>query len=189
MAVDPTKLAMGPGTLYVGAFGATEPADTAMAIGIAPASPDWTDCGGTLGGLTFTVSQTFKELEVDQIVETPERRVTKREASLKTQLAEVSFDNLTVALASGTVVVGAGGVPDTYVPSNVNSGDSPTYKALIFDGYGGQGKRRRVIVRKVLSTDNVDMVSSKDGQTAYGVTFMSHYVSSVIPSYKIVQAK
>lgn len=183
MAVTTTNLAMGPGELYVGDFGATEPADAA--INDTPASSAWTDVGGTLGGLTFTVSQQFKELEVDQLVETPERRVTRREASFKTQLAEATLENLVLALNSGTVT---SGTQDVFEPDTVTSGDSPDYKAAIFDGYGGAGLRRRVIMRKVLSTENVDVVASKDGQTVYPVTFMSHYVSPSIKSYKIVQA-
>jgi hypothetical protein len=187
MAVTATNLAMGPGTLYVGTFGATEPADTAVALAAAPSAP-FTDVGGTLGGLTFSVNQQFKELEVDQLVEVPERRVTRREASFKTQLAEVTLANLVIALNSGTITAGVSGAPDTFVPANTDSSGTPAYKAIIFDGAGAGGLRRRVIVRKVLSTDNVDASSSKDSQTVYPVTFTSHYVSSVIPSYKIIQA-
>lgn len=187
MAVTTANLAMGPGALYVGDFGATEPADTAIAIAAAP-STGWTDVGGTMGGMTFTVTQQYKELEVDQLVETPERRVTKREVSFKTSLAEVTFDNLIIAIGSGTKTLGTSGAPDTFVPSQVNSGSAPSYKAIIFDGYGGAGLRRRVLIRKVLSTENVDVVASKDGQATYPVTFSSHYVSSSIASYKIVNA-
>jgi len=182
--VTTTNLAMGPGNLFIGDFGATEPADSAIASD--PSDVAWRYVGGTVGGLTFTVTQQFKELEVDQLVETPERRVTRREASFKTQLAEATLENLALALNSGTITPGVG--YDTFEPANVTSGDSPGYKAGIFDGYGGGGLRRRVIMRKILSTDNVDVASSKDGQTVYPVTFMSHYVSSSIKSYKIVQA-
>jgi len=188
MGVTASNLAMGPGALYVGDFGATEPADTAIDLAAVPDDTDWTDVGGTMGGLTLTVSQQFKEFEVDQLVETPERRVTRREASFKTQLAEVTLENLVIALNSGTITPGVSGAPDTFVPSNTDSSGTPAYKAIIFDGVGGGGLRRRVIVRKVLSTDNVDATSAKDAQTVYPVTFTSHYVSPSIPSYKIIQA-
>lgn len=189
MAVTASNLAMGPGALYIGAFGATEPADTLVGLNGPPASPAWTDLGGTMGGLTFSVNQQFKELEVDQLVEVPERRVTRREASFKTQLAEATLANLVVALNSGTITAGTPGTtPDTFVPSNTDSSGTPAYKAIIFDGVGGGGLRRRVIVRKVLSTENVDANSAKDAQTVYPVTFTSHYVSAAIPSYKIIQA-
>lgn len=188
MPVTATNLAMGPGTLYVGTFGATEPADTAAGLATTPATP-FVDVGGTMGGLTFTVNQQFKEMEVDQLVEIPERRVTRREASFKTQLAEVTLNNLVLALGSGTATIGATGIPDTFVPNNIDSAGSPTYSSIIFDGAGAGGYRRRVIVRKVLSTENVDVTNSKDAQTVYPVTFSSHYVSAAIPSYKIIQGK
>lgn len=188
MATTTSNLAMGPGDLYVGDFGATEPAATVVALASPPDDEDWRDVGGTLGGLTMTVAQQFKELEVDQLVEVPERRVTRREASFKTQLAEVTLDNLVLALNSGTITPGTAGAADIYEPDEVNSGDSPNYKAIVFDGWAGGGKRRRCIIRKVLSTENVDIVASKDGQTSYGVTFMSHYVSPSIKSHRILQA-
>lgn len=187
MPVTPGNLAMGPGTLYTGVFSATaefEPLD--IEVNNTPATSAWTDVGGTLGGMTFTRAQTFKELEVDQLTETPERRTTKNEVMFKTQLAEVTFDNLVISLNGGTVTNGSGF--DSYDPDDVTSGDSPTYKAIIFDGFGGGGFRRRVFIRKVLSTENVDASASKEDQTVFPVTFTSHYVSSTVKSWRMVSA-
>ncbi|WP_328339545.1 hypothetical protein [Micromonospora sp. NBC_00421] len=187
MGVTTTNLAMGPATVNVGAFGATEPADTAIAMAADPPTPDYTNVGGTMGGVTITITQQWKEFEVDQIVEVPERRVTRREIAAKTQLAEVTLDNLILALASGTKTTGTSGAPDTFEPSNTDSGASPNYKSVILDGAGAGGRKRRVIIRKVLSTENVDIASSKDSQQSYPVTFTGHYVSPSIKSYKILQ--
>lgn len=187
MPVTTTNLAMGPSEISVGAFGATEPADTAVALAAAPPTPDWRNVGGTLGGVTITITQQWKEFEVDQLVEVPERRVTRRDISAKTQLAEVTLDNLILALASGTKTAGTSGAPDVFEPSTTDSGATPDYKAVILDGAGAGGRRRRVIIRKVLSTENVDVASSKDGQQSFPVTFTGHYVSPSIKSYKILQ--
>lgn len=187
MAVTPGNLAMGPGELYVGAFSLTaefEPLDTE--VNGTPAPSAWTNPGGTLGGLSLSIANTWKELEVDQITETPERRRTKKEVMLKTQLAEVTSANLTLAMNGGVTTSGAGF--EAYEPDDDNSGDSPTYKAVIFDGFGGQGRRRRVFIRKVLSTENVDVQASKEDQSVYPVTFTSHYVSSSVRSWRKVDA-
>jgi hypothetical protein len=184
--VTPGNLALGPGSLFVGAFGAPEPLP--VEINGTPATSAWTDVGGTLGGLSFTITNTWKELDVDQIIEVPERRLTKREVSLKTSLAEVTLTNLTLAMSGGTTVT-ADTNADEYTPDDVNSGSRLTYKAIIFDGFGGSGLRRRVFVRKVLNTDNTDVQAHPDNQTAYPVTFHSHYVSSAIRSWKVQQAK
>lgn len=186
MAVTTSNLAMGPGELYVGTFGAAEPLDSQ--INGTPAVSAWTNPGGTLGGLKFTETKTFKELECDQIVETPERRFTKREVTLATQLAEITFTNLSLVLNGGTIVT-TNPTWDTFDPDDINSGASPSYKAVIFDGFGGGGLRRRVFIRKVLSTENVEVAHAKEDQSVYPVTFTSHYVSPVIRSWRVVNAK
>lgn len=184
MTVTPANLAMGPGDLYVGDFGAPEPLNSE--VNGTPAVSAWTGVGGTLGGLTLTVANEWVKLEVDQLTETPERRRTNKEVMLKTQLAEVTFANLVLALAGGTTASGSGF--ETYEPDDDNSGDSPTYKAFIFDGFGGAGLRRRVFGRKVLSTENVDIANSKSDQTVYPVTFTTHYVSDAVRSWRVVNA-
>jgi hypothetical protein len=45
---------------------------------------------------------------------------------------------------------------------------------------------RRVIVRKALSTDAVEIAYTKDKQTLYGVKFSGHYVSASIAPVHIV---
>lgn len=184
MAVNPGNFAMGPGTLYIGAFGATEPADNA--IGSAPSSA-WTDCGATLGGITFEFGQETKKLECDQLTWVPESRITANTMIVKTKLAEVTLDNLVRAMNGGTTASGSG--YETYEPDMGDSSNSPDYKALIFDGFGAGGLRRRVIVRKVINAEAVEIESSKDGQQAYAVSFEGHYVSDVIAPYKVIQAQ
>lgn len=185
MSVTPGNLAMGPGTLYVGDFGATEPADSA--VNETPATSAWTDVGGTLGGITMTDAKTYTKLEVDQLVLSPESRLTGRTVQLKTRLAEVTLTNLKLALNSDGSS-GSGSGYETFEPGEPSSSNSPTYKAVIFDGYGPGGYRRRVIIRKVLNVEEVPIEASKDGQQAYNVTLDAHYVSSAIKPYKVVQA-
>ena len=194
--VTPGNLAMGPGDLYVAAFGAPEPLP--QQINGTPASSAWTAVGGTQGGITLNTANTWKELDVDQIVETPARRLTKREHSIKTNLAEVTFANYVIAMSGGTISsdaapLGGGTAYDEYVDDDVNSGDEPDYKAVLFDGWGSYsgtgGLRRRVILRKCINTDNVEIKADKDGQTVYAVTFNSHYVSSAIRSRRTIQAR
>lgn len=187
MPVTATNLTAGPGTLYTGAFGATEPLDSA--VNSLPASAAWTDAGGTQDGSTITLSREFFELEVDQIVDTPGRRLTSRDIQVKTNMAEPTLANLTVALNGGTQTATAAYA--TYDPDNTTAATQPTYKALLLDGFAPQTAaaatmRRRVIVRKVLSIEDVETDYKKDGQTLFPVTFAAHYVSSVITPFHIV---
>lgn len=182
MAVTATNLTAGPGTLYTGLFGATEPASTAIAT--APAV-GWTDAGGTQGGVKLTVSQEYFELEVDQVVDVPGRRITKRDMQVVTSLAEPTLDNLKIVLNGGTITT-APAVSATYDPDDSISSTQPTYKALLFDGWAPNGKRRRVVVRKVLSIDAVESEYKKDGQTLFPVTFGAHWVSASIKPFQIL---
>lgn len=185
MSVSVSSLVMGPGVLYSGAFGATEPADTAVAT--VPSSGVWTDVGGTMGGVELTIDQKFKELEVDQVVDIPGQRLVSRTMMLKTSMAEPTLENLSFSSnASASITTGTGF--KALEPSNTNSATQPTYRALIFDGFAPGGGNRRVIARRCLNTSGVKFAYKKDSQTVFDVEFTAHFVSASIPAYKIVDA-
>lgn len=181
MATTVTNLVMGPATFYQGAFGATEPADNV--VNVAPPSSSWTDLGGTMGGMTISIDQTYTELQVDQLVDSVGRRLTKREFAVSTQMAEATLVNLSNALNGSTSSSGSiqgGGTFSTLDPLITTSATQPNYTALLIDGFSPNSLRRRGIIRKALSTAKVDQVLAKDKQTAYTTTWNGHYVSSAI---------
>ena len=181
MAVTATNLTMGPGELYRGDFGETEPTGAAAPAG------DWVDVGGTTDGVTLAVNQEYTELEVDQIVDIPGRRLTKREFTIATNIAEPTLENLAFVLNEAAEVTTATGTK-SWEPTNDSSATQPTYSALIFRGWapGAAGKRRNVIGRKMLQTESVEFAYSKDGQTVYSCSFSGHYVSPSIRPFKVV---
>lgn len=179
--VTVNNLVLGPGTLYHGTVGAAEPADTA--VNSTPAASAWTDCGGTQGGISLTITQTYTELTVDQIVDAVGRRISKREVGIDVNMAEPTLENLTLALNGGTNSTGAGF--KAWEPNFSNSASQPTYCALILDGFApqltdGSNATRRALVRKALSTDAIKLDYRENGQTIIAAKFMAHYVSSVI---------
>jgi len=183
MSVTTANLVLGPATLYSGAFGATEPADSA--VNTTPAGSAWTDVGGTNGGLTLTINQTYTELEVDQVVDSVGRRLTKRELDITTELAEPTLNNLSLVLNGGTQATGAGYA--TYDPITATSATQPTYIALLMDGWAPGGTfKRRAVLRKCLSTAKVAFLYAKDKQNVFGVTWNAHYVSNSITPFHIV---
>jgi len=181
MSVTSSNLIQGPADLYTAAFGATEPLDSA--VNAAPTTP-WVNAGATDGGVKLVFNQSFSELSVDQIVDTPERRMTSREATIQTNLAEPTLANLVIALNGGTVTTGSGN--STYDPVSSSAAIAPTYIAAILDGVAPGKFRRRVIARKVLSTGNVEQDYKKDGQAYWPVTLTTHYVSSSITPIHVV---
>lgn len=191
MAVTVTNLIAGPGTLYSGtAFTVTytqtpEPGDTA--VNTTPPATAWTDVGGTSDGVNLEVGREYMELEVDQIVDVPERRLTKRELSLATNLAEATLENLALSSnETAAATVASASNYKTYNPTFSTSATQPTYVPLIFDGYGPSQFRRRVIARKMLSVEPVGIAYKKDAQSMWSVRWAAHYVSSTLPPFKIV---
>lgn len=183
MSVNATNLVMGPGKMYTAAFGTTEPADST--VNTAVTATGWTDVGGTMGGLTLEVTPTYTELEVDQIVDSPGRRLTKREMTVSTAMAEPTMANLALVLNGGTTVTGSGYA--AYDPIVASSATQPTYIAIILDGWAPGGAfNRRAIARKCLSTAKVDFLYAKDKQSVFDVTFNLHYVSSSIAPIHLV---
>lgn len=181
--VTTTNLIQGPASLYTGSFGATEPADAS--VNATPAASAWTDMGGTDGGVKLTVDQKYTELSVDQIVDRVGSRLTNREFTVETNLAEPTLANFSVVLNGGTTATGAN--YKTFEPVyTANSATQPTYIAVLFDGYAPAGFNRRVIVRKVLSTSKAETSYMKDKQTFFPVTFTGHYVSSSIAPIHVV---
>lgn len=193
MSANVVNLVQGPAALYIGSFGATEPANGA--VNLTPQASAWTDLGGTTDGATISINQEYKELEVDQVVDIPGRRLTKRDMSVKTNLAEPTLQSLLYALndANGGALGASGaGYSGTYEPAFTDSATQPTYRALIVHGWapgsgaGNVSKRRMVILRKVLSSDNVEFAYKKEDQTVFSVTWSVHYVNSTTAPFKII---
>lgn len=192
MAATVTNLVQGPAALYIGAFGATEPLNGA--VNTTPQASAWTDLGGTTDGAQLSINQEYKELEVDQVVDVPGRRLVKRDMSVKTNLAEPTLQNLLYSLNDangGSLGASGAGYAGTYEPAFTDSATQPTYRALIVHGWApgsasSTQKRRMVILRKVLSSDNVELAYKKDEQSVFSVTWSVHYVSGAIAPFKFI---
>lgn len=172
--VTSSNLIQGPATLYLGLFGAAEPALITAAAGVA-----FTDVGGTRDGVTIGFADEYSVLEVDQVIYEVGRVRTKRVITVATSMAEATLDNLALAINNSAPAAG------------VLEGDDgpmafrPGYRALLLDGLAPGGQRRRIIVRKVLQTENVEAGYMKDGQMLFPVTFTGHWVSTSVKPFKI----
>ncbi len=185
------QVLMGAASLYNGLYQATEPLD--QAVNSAPQASAWTDMGFTDDGSTIMLNQEFATMTVDQIADIIGRKMTQRDVQVKTNLAEATLENLTIGLNSGTVATGTGAGVNykTYTPVFDGSELQPVYFAAILDGYApstsaGVSRRRRFILRRVLSIDNVETSYKKGDLTLVPVTFGCHYIDTVTAPFKIV---
>lgn len=179
MTVTVTNLLAGPATsVWVGDSGVTEPATIDAAPGVG-----FRDVGGTTGGLRLISDREFFRLEVDQVPGRVGSEQTNEDFSVQTSLAEATLENYALVTNAKDTDV------DTTVAGEkrlglgkADLGAAPNYRCLIIDGRAPNGKKRRVIVRRVLSTASVETPMQRGGQTVYPVTWTAHYVSQSIPA-------
>lgn len=175
MAVTTSQLLMGPVSIWVGAFGATEPANAGAAPG-----GTWFDIGGTTDGATLNLGQTYTPLVADQIPMEAGAQVTKQEVTVATNMAEPTLANFRRGLnqaASAATTLEWGG------EDIVNS--DPNYSAVLLQGKKPGGGPRMWIVRRVLSVESVGVPFKLDGQTVIPITWRGYYISPSIRAVKI----
>jgi hypothetical protein len=192
IAVNAANLVLGPARLYVAAFGSTEPLDSAVTPNgpTTPPGAPWTDVGGTDGGVTWEVDNTYTGLQVDQITMEVGARLTGMKMTVTAKLAEMTLTNLQTALNNIGTLAANSGYSTLDIPVT-SASTQPSYAALIIDGWApmlanGQPALRRVIVRKVLSQVKAQLSYDKKTQQSYDCTFSAYYVSSSIPPVHLV---
>lgn len=184
------QVIQGAGRMYTGVFSATAAFEPALtAINSAPQASAWTYTGFTSDGITITIDQTFSEMRVDQLADRVGTKMTERQLSVQANLAEATLQNFTLGLNSGTITTAASN--SYYEPVYDGSELQPVYIAVLFDGYApsssaGVSKRRRIILRKAISTENIELAYKKDSLTLVPVTFTSHYVSDTVAPFRII---
>lgn len=186
MATTVSNLVLGTANLYVASFGAVETGLTTLSALTAAPTGAWTNVGGTSDGVTLTIKQSYTELEVDQVTDVAGNRLTKRELTIETNLAELTLVNLQTALNGGTITSGTG--ISTFDPGAALTQGEPVYTALIIDGVAPSGKARRILVRKALQTGDVQFAYKKGDQSMYSVSFAAHYVDGAKSPFIIVDA-
>lgn len=184
--VNVRNLIAGPAVVHVAPFGTAEPADALVAMGVG-----WRHLGGTTGGVRQMVNREIFNLEVDQIPEPVGARVTNRGAQVATTLAEPTLQNWALAMGELEAAVTSTGVApaavtETLEPSEIDQASEPNYVAVCITGPGPNGKTRRIILRKVLSTESIESANEKAGQTGIPVTFTGYRVSDSIRALKMM---
>ena len=176
--------------LSYGAVGTTEPAYSAIA---SPPGAGWTDVGMTADGTSvlLEIDQTVTDFGAEQLIDRIGGRITKRVIQVTATLQEATLVNMQLALNQlATITSGTGySVLD---PLTANSAGQPTYMALIIDGWAPTtgttetACRRRVVVRKCLSSSKVDLEYEKTKPVLYSTTWSGYYVSGSIAPFEVI---
>jgi hypothetical protein len=189
IAITPFNICQGPATLYWGAFGTTEPLDSAVTS--APGA-GWTDVGGTADDtpVVLEVDMTYTDQAVDQLVDMVGGRLTKRTVQLTASMEEATLNNLTVATNQLTSQ-STQATYSTLDPLTTSSASQPTYTAFIIDGWAptlntGVAARRRIIVRKCLTSSKIALSYEKSKPVLFATTWTAYYVSASVPLFHII---
>ena len=156
--MTPYNLCQGPATLYTGAFGTTEPADSAVAT--APGA-GWTDVGIIADGTAVLMEMdlTYGDQGADQLVDAVGARLTKRTVQVTASLAEATLTNMQLALNQlATINVQTGySTLDPASASLVNTADvyGADDRRVGAHPVDGAAARRRIIVRKALTASKL----------------------------------
>ena len=138
----------------------------------------------------FEIDGTYTDLQVDQIIMKVGSRLTDLNATVTTQLSEMTLTNMNLGMNS-ILSLGSGSGFATADLTVTSSASQPTYAGLIIDGWAptlntGAAARRRVIVRKVLSTPKVKLGYDRKTQQSIEIAFNTFYVSGSISPVHIV---
>lgn len=186
LAINAANLVLGPATLYVAPFGTAEPLDSALTPNGVSTTPggSWVDVGGTDGGVTAEVDNTYTDLNVDQVLMGVGARLTGVSIKVTAKLSEMTLNNINQVLNSISSISQGTGYASMDVPVG-SAATQPSYAALLIDGWApmlgtGAPARRRLIVRKVLSQTKVTMAFDKKTQQALDCSWSAYFVSGSI---------
>ena len=97
----------------------------------------WIDVGGTDGGVTFGVNNTYTNLVVDQLIMPVGARLTDMAMSITTKMSEITLANLNTTL-NNICSTGGGSGYNTMDIQVGTSATQPSYLAMIIDGWTAQ---------------------------------------------------
>lgn len=191
MAIQPLNVVMGPATVYWAPFGATEPAYTAITS--PPSSSVWTDVGGTADGTSvlLEIEHSLTNINVEQLIDPVAARVTKRVIQVTVVLEEATLSNLNLAM-NQLLTISPGSGYSVADPIATITAVQPQYSAILIDGWApttGTDEvacRRRMVIRKCLSSSKSDLEYEKTKPVLFHTTWTGFYVSSSIAPFELV---
>lgn len=151
MTGDPTKVKVGPGTLYFGQVGVTEPID--LTTPWATVDPLWVPVGYTEEGHSATITPTVEGIEVAEELTPVRYEETKREVSVQFAAAQMTKENIQKALNGGTIQTLAGFVKFEPPPLGTVT--------RIAIGWESQDSEERWVFRECLQSGAVEIARRK----------------------------
>lgn len=182
---------MGPATVYVAPFGSTEPAYTAITS--PPNSAVWTDVGATADGsaVLLEIEHSLTDIRAEQLIDPIGARISKRVIQVTVTLEEATLNNLNLAM-NQLLTISPGSGYTVADPIATITSVQPQYQAILIDGWApttGTTEvecRRRMIIRKCLSSSKADLEYEKTKAVLFHTTWTGFWVSSSVSPFEII---
>jgi hypothetical protein len=176
---NPAALALGPGYLYIGGLGRTEPTD--LTTPWATVDPLWVFLGYSSTGSEFDYQLTTAPVDVaeelDPITNTP----TGRTSSLIFALSQMTATNLSYALNGGVITTGSGIV--TVEPPDLGG------EVRVMLGFESEDHTERWVWRQGINTGQLKIMRQKGATNAViDVNFMLEKPATGAKIFKAVFA-
>lgn len=127
-------------------------------VSVLDASTEWRHLGFTSGGVEFTYTPDFGEVEVDQLLDSARLFKQRMTASVATTLSQATLENIVLAWGQAASTLGADGTSQDLNITSGALGDEPVERSLIFIGpapraTGGQKRERVYFLRRALQVE------------------------------------
>lgn len=153
---NPAALALGPGYLYIGGLGRTEPTD--LTTPWATVDPLWVFLGYTNNGSEFDYQLSTSPVDVAEELDPISNVPTGRASSVIISLAQMTATNLSYALNGGVITTGSGIV--TVEPPDLGS------EVRVMIGFEAEDHTERWVFRQGLNTGQMKIARQKGQNNA-----------------------
>lgn len=185
MGVNVMNILAGPVQVIQCALNANEP-DEDDFVSFDYSAADYRDCGGSNGGVSMVIAQSFGKVTADQTVDIIASLADERSVTAELSLLETTLKNLKMANNGGDIVTGDEGSKFEPITNTVEV--PPDYSKLILRGTSAvSGKKGVLVLRRVLVTSDVAFKFEKVNATMLGITLTSHYVDANTPPFAFYQ--
>jgi hypothetical protein len=150
------QLALGPGYLYAGPLGTTEPTDLATAW--ASVSAAWAAIGYTEDGNELNYNPSTSPVDVAEELDHVQVVTTGRDSTVKFAMSQVSATNMKLAFNGGVLVTGTGIV--TFEPPDLGT------ETRIMLGFESEDHSERWIYRQCIQSGTITLGRHKGANNA-----------------------
>ena len=170
-----------------------EPLSNGAGDGALDTDTNWRHVGWTSGGVEFNYQPDYGEVEVDQTLDSVKLFKQKQTATVTTNLAEATLENLLLAWGQPAATLTGDGEEDELGISSGELGDEPVERSLLFIGPSPRSatnkKRERVyLVRRAIQVESSAHTLNRAEATQVPVAFrLMPEVSYTNKAYGVVR--